>query len=58
MRNLGGTLPDGTAALYLLVRDVKTDRVIRELRSHAPHARLLHTSLRHINEAKLGQALD
>ena len=57
MRNLGGTLPEGTAALCLLVRDVTTDRVMKELRSHVPHARLLHTSLGRIDEAKLGQAL-
>ncbi|MEB3332163.1 MAG: DUF1269 domain-containing protein [Synechococcaceae cyanobacterium] len=58
LRELGETLPVGSAALCLLVRDATPDRVIERLRSHAPHARLLRTSLSHTDEDQLRQLLE
>jgi uncharacterized membrane protein len=58
MREVGETLPAGTAALCLLARDSTPDRLIDRLRSHAPHARLLRTNLSHTDEARLRQLLE
>ena len=57
MRDLGETLPQGSAALCVLLRDSTPDRVIERLRSHAPHARLLRTNLSHTDEERLRQML-
>ncbi len=58
MRELGETLPKGSAALCLLVREATPDRVIERLRAHAPHARLLRTNLSHTDEEQLRQLLE
>ncbi len=58
MRELGRTLPEDSAALCLLVRTVTVDRVLEKLQSHATHTRLLHTSLGHMDEQKLRNALE
>ncbi|OOV31313.1 DUF1269 domain-containing protein [Candidatus Synechococcus spongiarum] len=58
MRELGRTLPEDSAALCLLVRTVTVDRVLEKLQSHAPHTKLLHTSLSHVDEQKLRDVLD
>ena len=58
MRELGETLPRGSAALCLLVRDATPDRLIERLRVHAPHARLLRTNLSHTDEERLRQLLE
>ena len=57
LRDLGETLPKGSAALALLVRDGTPDRVVERLRSHAPHARLVKTSLSHTDEDQLRELL-
>ncbi|MEB3264103.1 MAG: DUF1269 domain-containing protein [Synechococcus sp.] len=58
MRELGETLPKGSAALCLLVREATPDRVIERLRAHAPHAKLLRTNLSHTDEEQLRQLLE
>lgn len=58
LREVGETLPKGSAALCLLVRDATPDRVVERLRSFAPHAKLLRTSLSHTDEEKLRELLD
>ena len=58
MRELGETLPSGSAALCLLVREATPDRVIERLRAHAPHAKLLRTNLSHTNEDQLRELLE
>jgi len=58
MRELGETLPQGSAALCVLLRDSTPDRVIERLRRHAPHARLLRTNLSHTDEERLRQMLE
>jgi uncharacterized membrane protein len=58
MRELGETLPRGTAALCLLIREATADRVIERLRAHAPHARLLRTNLSHTDEDQLRTLLE
>lgn len=58
LRDLGETLPKGTAALALLVREATADRVIEKLRRHAPHARLIQTSLSHADEESLREQLE
>ena len=57
LKDRGETLPKGSAALALLVRDGTPDRVVERLRSHAPHARLIKTSLSHTDEDQLKQLL-
>lgn len=58
MREVGETLPSGSAALCVLLRDSTPDRVIERLRAHAPHARLLRTNLSHTDEDRLRQMLE
>jgi uncharacterized membrane protein len=58
MRELGETLPKGSAALCLLVKEATADRVIERLRRHAPHARLLRTNLSHTDEERLRHLLE
>ena len=58
LREVGETLPAGTAALCLLVRDSTPDRLVERLRAHAPHAKLLRTSLSHTDEERLRQLLE
>ena len=53
LKELGETLPKGSAALALLVREGTPDRVVESLRKHAPHARLVRTNLSHVDEDKL-----
>ena len=57
MREVGETLPSGTAALFVLLRDSSPDRVVERLRRHAPHAKLLRTNLSHTDEEHLRQLL-
>lgn len=58
LREVGETLPSASAALCLLVRDATPDRVVERLRSFAPHAKLLRTSLSHTDEAQLNELLE
>ncbi|MCP9887610.1 MAG: DUF1269 domain-containing protein [Prochlorococcaceae cyanobacterium] len=58
MRELGETLPRGSAALCLLIREATADRVIERLRAHAPHAKLLRTNLSHTDEDQLRTLLE
>ena len=58
MLELGETLPQGTAALCLLVREATPDRVVERLRAHAPHAKLLRTNLSHTDEDQLRAMLE
>jgi uncharacterized membrane protein len=58
LREVGETLPKGSAALCLLVREATPDRVVERLRSFAPHAKLLRTSLSHTDEDQLRELLD
>ena len=58
MRELGETLPRGSAALCLLVREATPDRVIERLRAHAPHAKLLRSNLSHTDEDQLRELLE
>jgi uncharacterized membrane protein len=58
LREVGETLPPGTAALCLLARDSTPDRLIERLRTHAPHAKLLRTNLSHTDEERLRQLLE
>jgi uncharacterized membrane protein len=58
LRELGDTLPKGSAALCLLLRDATPDRLIERLRAHAPNAKLLRTNLSHTDEEKLRQLLE
>ena len=58
MRELGETLPRGSAALCLLVREATPDRVIERLRAHAPHAKLLRSNLSHKDEDQLRELLE
>lgn len=58
LRELGTTLPAGSAALCLLARDAAPDRIIERLRAHAPHAKLLRTNLSHTDEDRLRLLLE
>ena len=58
MRELGETLPRGSAALCLLVREATPDRVIERLRAHAPQAKLLRSNLSHTDEDQLRELLE
>jgi uncharacterized membrane protein len=58
LREVGDTLPVGSAALCVLVREGTADRVIERLRAHAPNARLLRTNLSHADEEELRRLLE
>jgi uncharacterized membrane protein len=58
MREVGETLPRGSAALCLLIREATADRVVERLRAHAPHAKLLRSNLSHTDEAQLRELLE
>jgi uncharacterized membrane protein len=58
MRELGETIPRGSAALCLLIREATADRVVERLRAHAPHARLLRSNLSHTDEEQLRELLE
>jgi len=58
LKELTETLPQGSAALALLVKDSTPDRVIERLRRHLPNARLIHTSLSHTDEETLKEQLE
>ena len=58
LKELAETLPKGSAALALLVREATPDRVIERLRRHAPHAQLIHTNLSHTDEDLLREQLE
>jgi uncharacterized membrane protein len=57
LREVGSTLPNGSAALCLLLREATPDRVVERLRAHAPHAKLLRTNLSHTDEDQLRELL-
>lgn len=56
MKGVGGALPPGSSALFILVRRFKPDRVLEELRPFG--GRLLRTSLSTADEERLRQALE
>jgi uncharacterized membrane protein len=58
LREIGETLPPGSAALGVLLRESAPERVIERLRHHAPEARLLRTNLSHGDEDRLRQLLE
>jgi uncharacterized membrane protein len=58
LREVGSTLPNGGAALCLLLREATPDRVVERLRAHAPHAKLLRTNLSHTDEDQLRALLE
>jgi uncharacterized membrane protein len=58
LREVGSSLPNGGAALCLLLREATPDRVVERLRAHAPHAKLLRTNLSHTDEDQLRALLE
>jgi uncharacterized membrane protein len=56
MADLGATLKPGTAALFVLIRQMTPDRVIDEIKPFG--GVLIKTNLSHENEAKLREALE
>ena len=58
LRDVAESLPCGSAALCVLVRQSAPDRVIERLRSHLPQARLLRTNLSHVDEDRLRHLLE
>jgi len=55
MKNLGETLKPGTAALFVLIRQMTPDKVVEELQKFG--GILIKTNLCNENEAKLREAL-
>jgi len=55
MKDLAGTLENGTSALFVLVRKATPDKVLEELKDYG--GAVLRTSLSHNDEAKLQAAL-
>lgn len=55
MKKLGGTIPEGSSALFVLVKSVNTDKVLPEIEPYKP--RVLRTSLSNEDEARLKTAL-
>lgn len=55
MKNLGETLKPGTAALFVLIRQMTPDKVVEEIAQFG--GTVLKTNLCHENETKLQEAL-
>lgn len=55
VKKLGETIPHGSSALFVLVRDATLDKVVDAIRPWNP--RVLNTSLSHEQEEKLAAAL-
>lgn len=55
VKQLGQTIPQGSSALFVLVRNVTVDKVLPEIEPYKP--RVLKTSLSNEAEAKLREAL-
>jgi uncharacterized membrane protein len=55
VKNLGKTIPPGSSALFVLIKSVTEDKVLREIEPYKP--RVLKTSLSDEAEAKLRAAL-
>lgn len=55
MKQLAGSMKDGSSVLFVLVRKVTLDKVLEELQGTG--GTVLQTSLCHENEAKLKEAL-
>ena len=53
LKELGETLPKGSAGLALLLRKGTPDRVVESTHSHSPNARLIKTRLSQVDEDKL-----
>ena len=51
IKNLGQTIPQGSSALFVLVKSVTEDKVLPEIEPYKP--RILKTSLSNEEEAKL-----
>ena len=49
-QGMGETLPKGSAALALLVREGTLYRVVESLRGHAPNDSIVKSSLSHVDE--------
>jgi len=58
MRDLGQTLTPGTAAVFLLVRNIRPDRLVERLGAFHAKGRVLQTSLTKSDEASLRAVLD
>ena len=56
MKQLGETLKPGTAALFVLIRQMTVDRVVEEIQKYG--GKVIKTNLCHESEAKLQAALD
>jgi uncharacterized membrane protein len=56
MRELGHSLPEGGAALFVLVRQVTPDKVIPRISEYG--GKVLQTSLSNESEQRLQEALD
>lgn len=58
MRQLGGTLSDGTSALFVLVRKSSPDEIVAGLQPFAGRCRVLQAPLTPENEARLRALLE
>ncbi|MGH2745220.1 MAG: DUF1269 domain-containing protein [Thermoleophilaceae bacterium] len=56
MKNLGERLPEGGAAVFVLVREATRDKVVPEISKYGGH--LIQSSLSNEQEAALQEALD
>jgi uncharacterized membrane protein len=58
MKDIGDSLKPGTSALFLLIRDVKSDKVLDELKPFTGKGRLFQSSLNKDDEQQLREALE
>ena len=58
MKELGETLPEGGAAVFILTRKVTGDKVLANLEEFRGKGRVLQTSLPDAEEQKLREAFD
>ena len=57
IEELGGSIPPGSSALFLLIRKVTADKVLERLKADGFHGRVLKTSLTNEQEEGLKKAI-
>lgn len=57
IRTIGKTVPQGSAAVFILARDLNADKLLPRLQKYGGSARVIQTSLSDADEARLRQTM-
>ncbi|WP_134726403.1 DUF1269 domain-containing protein [Paracoccus luteus] len=57
IRSIGKTVPEGSAAVFILAREVNTDKLLPRLEKYGSGARVIQTSMSDADEARLRETM-